>query len=64
MKKNFFGLLAAFLMVTNFISSAPPKGCRCTNCSCTKEKHCGCHSPSGCQCSPNNKCGENHHEED
>lgn len=58
--KMLLGFLATSLMAVSFLSAAPEmKNCKCKNCACTQEKHCGCLSGSGCQCGENCKCGEN-----
>lgn len=39
-------------MAASFLSAAPAMtNCNCQNCACTQERHCGCFSRSGCQCS-------------
>jgi hypothetical protein len=65
--KMLLGFLGASLMAVNFLTAAPTMtNCKCQNCTCTQERHCGCFSRSGCQCSsqacqcgPNCQCGYN-----
>lgn len=63
--KSFVCFCGTLLAAATLISAAPApapvkKNCKCDNCKCTPEKHCGCYSKAGCKCSPNAcQCGDN-----
>lgn len=45
----------AYLCIASLVSLsagafAEPNPCKCENCTCTPESHCGCFSNEGCHC--------------
>lgn len=59
--KMLFSFLGASLMAASFLSAGPTMtNCNCQDCTCSQERHCGCFSNSGCQCSSQAcQCGDN-----
>ncbi|MBS4165504.1 Uncharacterized protein NEOC65_000564 [Neochlamydia sp. AcF65] len=48
--KILLSFLGAFFMAISFLSAdSNMNNCKCSECSCTQDKHCGCYTQSGCQ---------------
>lgn len=52
-------LVLGFVLVTSvslFAVEPVKHACKCKNCKCTPQAHCGCYSDSGCHCAPGKGC--------
>ena len=61
--KTLFGFLGTSIIAISLLSAAPVQdNCKCQNCKCTEESHCGCFSNSGspgsCECGSECGCGK------